>query len=144
MTQLTIANSAFTFKPDATTVQQCVFEVESQGTSAIKQVNLSGVHTEWPSNSSVATRAFAVLQAQDTTSMQGISFLGCGIVSGSLLNFTEPTQGVIIANASSITDAVRGGDLLCDFAGSGPLSTPDIISQTGSVLWEHAHPKGLA
>lgn len=144
MTQLTVADSAFSFKPDATTLQQCVFEGRSLNTSMIKQVNLSGIHVEWPANSIVAARAFAILDAEDTSSMQGLSFLGCGIVSGSLLNFTEPTNGVIITNASAVADAIRGGDLLCDFAGSGPLTAPDIILQTGSALWEHAHPKGLA
>lgn len=144
-TQLTLSDSAFTFKPDATTLLQCVLEAQSLNTSMIKQVNLSGVHAEWPSNNStVPTRAFADLQAEDTSSMQGVSFLGCGIVSGSLLNFTEPTNGVIITNASAVVDAIRGGDLLCDFAGSAPLAAADIVLQTGSALWEHAHPKGLA
>ena len=144
MTQLTLSDSAFTFKPDATTVRQCALEMQSLNTSMIKQVNLSGVHAEWPANSVVVTRAFSALQAEDTSSLQGVSFLGCGIVSGSLLNFTEPTQGVIIENASAITDAIRGGDLLCDFAGSAPLAASDIVFQTGTALWEHAHPKGLA
>jgi hypothetical protein len=109
---------------------------------AFDQINISGVQANWSNNALSATRQFARVATAAGASARGLSFQGCGATSNPAFS-SSLTQGLVL----DATDAnsIIGSDLGCDFGGAGPLAAGDIINvPTATVLWEHAHFRGLA
>ena len=127
---------------DVSPQDQTVIQIYSQGT--IDQVNVTGVQAHWGANAATVSRIFSKVNTTQAGALAtGISFFGCGATRAAPGFAAGITRGLVLD--ASDADSIQGSDLGCDFAGAGPLPATDIISIiAGNVLWEHAHPRGLA
>ena len=127
---------------DVSPQDQTAIHIYSQ--SRIDQVSVSGVQAHWGANAATTNRIFGKVSTTSAGDLAvGISFVGCG-ATREVPGFSAGITRGLVLDASDV-DSIQGGDLCCDFAGSGPLPASDIIFINGSsVLWEHAHPRGLA
>ena len=107
------------------------------------QASISGVQAHWGANAATAVRSFGrITTTQAAARAIGISFSNCGATRASAGVAAGLTRGLVLA--ANTEDSIQGSDIACDFSSTG-LAAADIISVTGQgVLWDHAHPRGLA
>ena len=111
--------------------------------SLIDQLSVSGFHARWGANAQTVGKVFASVATLSVGSqVVGLKFVNSGATSGSMSTSAGISAGIRLD--ASDPNSIRGSDLGCDIAGFGLLPSAVIQITASPVLWEHAHPSGLA
>ena len=126
---------------NATPQPQSAIHLRNEG--VLDQASISNVQAHWGSSAATTVRVFGRITTTGASARAvGVSFSNCGATRTSAGAAAGLTQGLVLV--ATAEDSIQGSDIACDFASTGLLPA-DIISVTGSgVLWDHAHPRGLA
>ena len=126
---------------NATPQPQSAIHLRNEG--VLDQASISNVQAHWGSSAATTVRVFGRITTTGASARAlGVSFSNCGATRTSAGAAAGLTQGLVLV--ATTEDSIQGSDIACDFASTGLLPA-DIISVTGAgVLWDHAHPRGLA